>query len=65
MTKTVFTGLLLVSLLVAAYGCVAFFLMNDLPPNGGPQGRLPSLYVMLGGIGGMLVGTVGRNLKIK
>jgi uncharacterized membrane protein len=54
------TGILILGLLVLAYGAVAFWLINSLPPNGGAQGRLPSLYVMGGGIVGVLIGLAMR-----
>lgn len=64
MAKKIFTFILIVAVLVTAYGTVAFFVVQTLPPNGGTSGRLPSLYIMLGGITGMLVGAVGRNFKL-
>lgn len=64
MVKKIFTTLLIATILVTAYGAVAFFLVQTLPPNGGTNGRLPSLYIMLGGIIGMLVGAAGRNFKM-
>jgi len=64
MVKKIFTAVLIVTMLATAYGAVAFFLVQTLPPNGGTNGRLPSLYIMLGGIVGMLVGAAGRNFKV-
>ena len=59
------TAILLLSAFVTAYGAVAFFLINSLPPNGGGYGRLPSLYVFLGGMGGMLLGVTIRRLHLR
>ena len=60
----IFTTVLIAAVLVTAYGAIAFFVMQSLPPNGGDSGRLPSLYIILGGLAGMLVGAVGRNFKM-
>lgn len=57
-------GLFVIGMMVVVYGAVAFWLVNSLPPNGGPAGRLPSLYVMAAGIVGVLVGLALRGLKI-
>lgn len=61
--KALGTVMLLGSLIVMAYGAVAFWLIRWLPPNGGPTGRLPSLYVMGAGIIGAIVGLVVRDLR--
>ena len=63
MARKVFTAVLILAVLVTAYGALAYFVVRTLPPNGGGSGRLPSLYIMLGGIAGLLVGAVGRNFK--
>lgn len=51
---------LAVGLIVLAYGVTAFWLLTSLPPNGGAYGRLPSLYLMLGGIVTTLIGLATR-----
>lgn len=53
-------GVLILGLMVLAYGAVGFWLINNLPPNGGAQGRLPSLYVM--GIG-IVLSTIGLSIR--
>ena len=55
MTRKFGNGILLISAIVAMYGALAFFLINGLPPNGEAHGRLPSLYILFGGISGMLL----------
>lgn len=49
LSQAVGTGILITGLMALAHGAVAFWLISSLPPNGGAQGRLPSLYVMGGG----------------
>ncbi|MBN1854101.1 MAG: hypothetical protein JW829_15345 [Pirellulales bacterium] len=63
-SKTLGTGIVLVGLAVIAYGAVAFWLIQSLPPNGGGNGRLPSLYVMGLGIVVAVVGLVARDLRV-
>ncbi|MBN1911213.1 MAG: hypothetical protein JW818_15820 [Pirellulales bacterium] len=58
------TGILLVGLSVVAYGAVAFWLIQSLPPNGGGNGRLPSLYVMGVGIVVAVVGLIARDFRV-
>lgn len=50
MIKTPGGAILALGLLVLIYGVVACWLVPALPPNGGPNGRLPSLYVIGVGI---------------
>jgi hypothetical protein len=57
------TVVLAVGLAMLAYGAVAFWLINALPPNGGANGRLPSLYVMGIGIAVAIVGLIARGLR--
>ena len=57
------TGILLFGVVVLAYGAFAFFVNNNLPPNGAAQGRLPSLYLLFAGMAAMLVGTILRGLR--
>lgn len=52
-----------VGLVVLAYGAVAFWVMPSLPPNGGASGRLPSLYLMGGGIVSVVLGLAIRGLN--
>ena len=52
-------------LLTTLYGATAFWLVKTLPPNGGPSGRLPSLYLLAVGMGAMLLGLAIRNLQVK
>jgi len=49
----------------SAYGAVAFWILHSLPPNGGGSGRLPSLYVLVGGMAAMLLGLVIRDLRLR
>ncbi|MEM1213066.1 MAG: hypothetical protein AAGI68_12310 [Planctomycetota bacterium] len=63
MIKVVFTAVLVIGALTTVYGALAFFVLQALPPNGSGS-RLPSLYVMFAGMGGMLAGAVGRNLRL-
>ncbi|MEM6471671.1 MAG: hypothetical protein AAF802_19075 [Planctomycetota bacterium] len=63
-TKKVGTFILIAGLAVLAYGTVAFWLVQSLPPNGGANGRLPSLYVIAGGIVVVLVGFAVRGLTV-
>jgi len=57
--KMVGTAVLGVGLAVLAYGAVAFWLIQALPPNS-VGSRLPSLYVMAAGIVVSLAGLVLR-----
>jgi hypothetical protein len=50
-------------LAILAYGAVGFWLINTLPPNGGANGRLPSLYVMGAGMVVAVVGLVVRDIR--
>lgn len=61
--KTAGTAILIIGLMILAYGATAFWLLNFLPPNGGPTGRLPSLYVIGVGIITAIVGLVVRDLR--
>lgn len=64
MANKIGTTILVIGILIATYGGIAFFIVNSLPPNGGENGRLPSLYLLLGGMAAMLVGTIVRGLNI-
>jgi hypothetical protein len=64
MARKLGTGILVIGIAVLAYGALAFFIKNDLPPNGGPSGRLPSLYVLFAGMAAMLLGMTVRGLRI-
>lgn len=63
LARTIGNAMLAAALLVLVYGAVAFWLIQWLPPNGGPSGRLPSLYVMGVGILGSIIGMVVRDLR--
>jgi len=63
-SKMIGTGVLVAGLAILAYGAIAFWLINVLPPNGGANGRLPSLYVMGAGILVAVVGLVARDLHL-
>jgi len=54
----------LTGLTVLTYGAIALWLIQSLPPNGGPSGRLPSLYVMGTGIVAVLIGLAVRDLRL-
>lgn len=56
------TCVMVLSLALLAYGAVGFWLVPSLPPNGGVNGRLPSVYVMGVGILATMVGLVLRSL---
>lgn len=58
------TTILLIGLATLAYGAIACWLLQRLPPNGGGQGRLPSVYMMGIGIVIVLVGLVVRDLRV-
>lgn len=62
--KTIGAAIAVVGLAVLAYGAVAFWLLQFLPRNGGPNGRLPSLYVIFAGIAAVLVGMVVRGVRL-
>jgi hypothetical protein len=64
-TRSIGTGLFLTGLAILAYGAIAFWLIKSLPPNGGPTGRLPSLYIMGGGIVAVLAGLALRDLRTR
>jgi hypothetical protein len=49
---------------ITAYAAVAVFVRQDLPPNNG-AGRLPSLYLLFGGMAILFVGTVIRNFRLR
>ncbi len=57
------TSVFIVGLVVLAYGAIAFWLVPSLPPNGGTNGRLPSLLVMGAGIVLTLIGLAVRGLR--
>ena len=48
-----------------AYGAIAFWLIQTLPPNGPGRGRLPSVYVMGAGIVIAFLGLIVRDLRIR
>ena len=60
MARTIGIAILLVGAGVTAYAALAFSLINPLPPNSPTAGRLPSLWLMFGGMAGMLLGSVIR-----
>ena len=62
MARTIGIGVLLVGAGVMVYAAVAFFLINQLPPNSATGGCLPSLWLMFGGMAAMLLGAVVRGL---
>ena len=64
LARAIGTAILAAGLVVLAYGAVAFWLIKSLPPNGGPNGRLPSLYMMGAGIIGAIIGMVVRDLRL-
>ena len=57
------TAILGAGIAVLAYGAVGFWIIKTLPPNGGPTGRLPSLYAMGGGILITIAGLVMRDYR--
>ena len=57
------TAVLVVGLATLAYGAVAFWIVQSLPPNGGASGRLPSLYVMGAGIALSLLGLTALGFR--
>jgi hypothetical protein len=65
MTRKFGNGILWISVVVAAYGALAFFLITSLPPNGEAHGRLPSLYILFGGISGMFMGIAFGGLRLR
>ncbi|AMV34945.1 hypothetical protein VN12_22655 [Pirellula sp. SH-Sr6A] len=64
-TRSIGTGLFLTGLAILAYGAIAFWIIKSLPPNGGPTGRLPSLYVIGVGIVAVLAGLAVRDLRTR
>ena len=59
------TAILAIGLAILVYGAAGFWLINALPPNGGANGRLPSLYVMGMGIVVTLLGLATRGLRFR
>ena len=62
--QTIGTVILLAGAAILAYGAAGFWLMPTLPPNGGVNGRLPSLYVLAGGMAVAFVGLVVRGFRV-
>ncbi|MBA4032098.1 MAG: hypothetical protein C0478_14575 [Planctomyces sp.] len=62
-SKGIGTAILLVGLMALAYGAIAFWLIKSLPPNGGANGRLPSLYIMGVGVVVAVIGLIVRDLR--
>jgi hypothetical protein len=60
MIKTPGGAILALGLLVLVYGIVACWRVPSLPPNGGPRGRLPSLYMIGVGIVITIAGLAAR-----
>ena len=63
--RTLFTAVLVASVLVTLYGLAAFFVFGNWWPNDPFSGRLPCLYLIVGGLAGLLVGAAGRNFERK
>ena len=63
--KLLFTLILAASALVVAYGLAAFFVFGNWWPNDPFSGRLPCLYLIVGGLAGLLVGAAGRSYDRK
>ncbi len=61
--RAIGTAILAAGLVVLTYGAVAFWVIRSLPPNGGPSGRLPSLYVMGVGILAVIIGLAVRGSR--
>ena len=61
--RAIGTVVLVAGLVILAYGAVAFWLVNSLPPNGGVQGRLPSVYVMGVGLVVAVAGLIARDFR--
>ena len=57
------TAVLIGGVVTLAYGALAFWVFPFLPPNGGVNGRLPSLYTLGIGIVATLVGLALRGLR--
>src|SRR6476660_597139 len=60
--RQVGTATFVIGLAALAYGVCEFWLVPALPPNNGWSGRLPSLYVMGGGIVAAIVGLSVKSL---
>jgi hypothetical protein len=61
--RTVGTLILVTGVAATVYGVIACFVKQDLPPNGGLNGRLPSIYIMFGGFVVMIVGSTVRDFR--
>jgi uncharacterized membrane protein len=62
--KSLGTVILMIGVSVSLYAAVAFFAMNDLPPNT-DDSRLPSLYLLFAGMLVMFVGTAVRSFRLR
>ena len=59
--KLLFTLVLAASAIVVVYGLLAFFVFGNLWPNDPVSGRLSCLYLIGGGLAGLLVGAAGQS----
>lgn len=59
------TAILCLGVMATVYGLFNFFVAQRLPPNNPTDGRLPSLYVTVGGLGTMLGGLIVSDLRLK
>lgn len=64
MQRTIGTVILIAGGVLTAYAAIAFWLLKSLPPDGGHQGRLPSLYLLFTGFAVMLVGLVVLDFRV-
>lgn len=58
------SAILLMGLALLVYGAIAFWVAPWLPPNGGPSGRLPSVYLLGAGVVVALAGMAVRDLRV-
>src|SRR4051812_45357860 len=56
------TTIVVLGLAALAYGALGFWIVPALPPNSGWSGRLPSLYVMGGGMLAAVAGLATKSL---
>ena len=62
MFRIIGTIILIAGVVATLYGALAFFVVNDLPPNNQIEGRLPSLYILFAGMATMLLGATVKGM---